>query len=65
MGDAYYYGVSFLADAGYFNAKDRFWTNQDFPGGAALRAKIEAKIKAVGLRDSGMKDAWDVLEGVK
>ena len=64
MGDAYYYGVSFLADAGYFNPKDRFWTKQDFPGGAALRAKIEAKIKAVGLSDSGMKDAWDVLQGV-
>jgi hypothetical protein len=65
MGDAYYYGVSFLADAGYFNQKDRFWTNQNFSGGAALRAKIEAKIKAIGLSDSGMKDAWDVLEGVK
>ena len=65
MGDAYYYGVSFLADAGYFTSKDRFWTKQDFPGGAALRAKIEAKIKAVGLNDSGMKDAYDVLEGVK
>jgi hypothetical protein len=65
MGDAYYYGVSFLADAGYFDAKNRFWTKQDFPGGPALRAKIEAKIKAVGLSNSGMSDAWDVLEGVK
>ncbi len=65
MGDAYYYGVSFLADAGYFSTKDCFWTKQDFPGGAALRAKIEAKIKSVGLSDSGMKDAWDVLQGAK
>lgn len=64
MGDAYYYGVSFLADAGYFNPKDRFWTNRNFPGGDVLRAKIEAKIKAVGLNNSGMKDAWDVLQGV-
>jgi len=65
MGDAYYYGVSFLSDAGYFSAKDRFWTKQDFPGGAALQAKIEAKLKSIGLNNSGMKDAYDVLEGVK
>jgi hypothetical protein len=65
LGDAYFYGVSFLADAGYFNAKNRFWTNLGFPGGAALRAKIEAKIKAVGLDNSGMKDAYDVLEDAK
>ena len=63
MGDAYYYGVSFLADAGYFNPKDRFWTNRNFPGGPALRAKIEAKLKAVGLNNSGMNDAWDVFGG--
>ena len=65
LGDAYYYGVSFLADAGYFDAKERFWTNVDFPGGAALRKKIEAKIKAIGLNNSGMKDAYDVLEDAK
>jgi hypothetical protein len=26
LGDAYFYGVSFLVDAGYFNPEKRFWT---------------------------------------
>jgi len=61
LGDAYYYGVSFLTDAGYFDAKKRFWTNQDFPAAKAVHDRIEAKLKSIGLKDSGLKDAYDAL----
>jgi len=63
LGDAYYYGVSFLTDAGYFSAKDRFWTNQDFPAAKGVHDRIEAKLKSIGLKDSGIKDAYMTLTG--
>jgi hypothetical protein len=65
LGDAYYYGVSFLVDAGYFRREDRFWTNQDFPGAKAAHDRIEGKLKSIGLKDSGLKDAYDALNGAK
>ena len=61
LGDAYYYGVSFLVDAGYFRREGRFWTNQNFPGANAVHDRIEAKLKSIGLNDSGMRDAYDAL----
>ncbi len=65
LGDAYYYGVSFLVDAGYFSPENRFWTSQDFPGAKSVRDHIEAKLRSTGLNDSGMKDAYDALNGKK
>jgi hypothetical protein len=62
VGDAYYYGVSFLRDAGYFRPQDRFWTSQNFPESAAVHDRIEAKLKSIGLNDPGLKDAWDMLQ---
>jgi hypothetical protein len=31
LGDAYRYGVRFLQETGYFNRRQRFCTDQDFP----------------------------------
>jgi len=62
LGDAYSYGVSFLQEAGYFRRQDRFWTSQDFPGSEAVRDRIEAKLKSIGLNDPGLKDAYEDLE---
>jgi len=30
MGDAFFYGVAFLKETGYFQNKKCFWTNQSF-----------------------------------
>ena len=65
VGDAYDYGVYFLRDVGYFRSGDRFWTDQDFPDSAAVRDRIEAKLKSIGTNDSGLKDAYDTLQSAK
>jgi hypothetical protein len=62
VGDAYYYGVSFLRDAGYFRPGDRFWTDQNFPDAAAVHDRIETKLKSIGLNDGKLKDAMEMLQ---
>jgi hypothetical protein len=64
VGDAYSYGVSFLRETGYFSRQERFWTNGDFPAAAGVRARIEGRIKSIGLNDPGVRDAWETLESV-
>jgi hypothetical protein len=61
LGDAFYYGVSFLHDVGYFRREDRFWTDQEFPGAQAVSDRIENKLNSIGLRDPGLKDAYQAL----
>lgn len=52
--DADRYGVDFLRETGYFRREDRFWTNKDFPDADAVRARIEAKLKSIGIDDPGL-----------
>jgi hypothetical protein len=61
-GDAYRYGVWFLQETGYFQHKDRFWTDQDFAESNAVRDHIEAKLKATGLKDGGLREAYESLQ---
>ena len=63
MEDAYRYGVAFLSETGYFESKNRFWTNQDFPDAKAVRNRIEAKLLSIGLKSSGLRDAYETLNG--
>jgi hypothetical protein len=65
LGDTYSYGVSFLRETGYFQREDRFWTDQDFPDAKVVRDRIEARLKAIGLNDPGLKDAYEALRGVE
>lgn len=44
--EAYYYAISFLDEVGYFTRAQRFWTDQDFPEGPALAAKLKARVTA-------------------
>lgn len=64
QGDAYRYGIWFLEEAGYFQRKDRFWTDQDFPDSKAVQERIEAKLKSIGLNDPALKEAYDSLRPV-
>jgi len=64
-GDAYRYGVWFLQEAGYFQPKDRFWTDQAFPDAQAVHDRIEAKLKATGLKSSGLSEAYQSLQAGK
>jgi hypothetical protein len=64
QGDAYRYGIWFLQEAGYFQRRDRFWTDQDFPGSKAVQERIEAKLKSIGLNDPALKEAYDTLRAM-
>ena len=62
LGDAYEYGVDFLQEVGYFNRQNRFWTSEDFPEAKAVRDRIEASLRQLGLHDPGLKDAYETLQ---
>jgi hypothetical protein len=62
LGDAFEYGVDFLTDTGYFRRKNRFWTDRDFPEAAAVRDRIEARLKQIGLNSPGIRNAYDILQ---
>lgn len=61
LGDAYYYGVSFLTDAGYFDKAKRFWTDKDFRDAAPTRARIQSRIESIGLADPKLNEAHGLL----
>ncbi len=63
MEDAYRYGVAFLSETGYFESKNRFWTSQNFPEAKSVHDKIEARLMSIGLKSSGLRDAYETLKG--
>lgn len=63
MGDAYSYGVAFLDETGYFQKNKRFWTDNNFPEAKSVHERIKTKILSIGLNDSGLKDAYETLNG--
>ncbi len=58
LGDAQMYGAFLLRDAGYFDAEKRFWTDKNFPEAEAVRGRIEARLKAMGLNDPNIQSAY-------
>ena len=63
-GDAYRYGIWFLQETGYFERKDRFWTDRDFPQADQVRRNIEARLQAIGLGDPALREAYDTLHAM-
>lgn len=63
-GDAYRYGIWFLQEAGFFQRKNRFWTDKEFPQSAQIRKTIEVKLKATGLTDPAFHEAYDTLHAM-
>jgi hypothetical protein len=61
LGDAYFYGVSFLTDTGYFDKAKRFWTDRDFVDAEATRGRIQSRIESIGLADPNLKEAYKLL----
>jgi hypothetical protein len=53
-----------LQEAGYFQRKDRFWTVQDFPDADQVRRRIEARLKATGLNDPALQEAFETLHAM-
>lgn len=63
MEDAYRYGVAFLSETGYFDVKNRFWTDRNFPESKSVHDSIAAKLISIGLKSSGLRDAFETLNG--
>lgn len=63
-GDAFRYGIWFLEESGYFQRKDRFWTDQDFPDANQVRQRIEARLQTIGLSDPAIREAYDTLHAM-
>ena len=61
VGAAYYYGVSFLDEIGYFDPSKCFWTDETFPEGSALCCKIQKNIKSHDLDDDEADAAMEKL----
>jgi hypothetical protein len=64
-GDAFRYGIWFLQESGYFQRKDRFWTDQDFPDADQVRRRIEARLQTIGLNDPALQEAYDTVRAME
>jgi len=62
---ATYFGVEFLARAGFFDKSKRFWTDQDFPEAEAIRQRIIAYIKSQTAGAGGGSWYRDALNSLK
>lgn len=63
VGEAYYFGVSFLDTIGYFDPDQVFWANRwEFPGAERLRATLLANIRGLEVLDPMAKGALRKLE---
>ena len=64
-GDAFSYGVWLLRDSGFFRRKERFWTDQDFAQAKEAHDRIEVPLRQIGLKDPGLRDAYETLRAFK
>jgi len=46
--DSYYFGVSFLDEAGFFDPKKRFWSDDELPPSSVIRQKLIQRIHDAG-----------------
>lgn len=56
LGGAYYSGVSFLNEVGYFSKDHRYWTEEEFPEAPEVRNRIQEKLKSLKL--TSPEDQW-------
>lgn len=61
LSDAFYFGVSFLDEVGYFNEKKRFWTSRKFAHAKKDYSRILKKIRSLPIKDSMIKSALEKL----
>ncbi|HEX5243039.1 MAG TPA: hypothetical protein VFW23_07205 [Tepidisphaeraceae bacterium] len=52
LSSAFYFGVGFLHEIGYFTKTNRFWTDRAFPEAQATRKRIANRITQLKLDDS-------------
>src|SRR5207237_3380287 len=52
VGSSFLFPVSLLNELGYFRPSLRFWTRESFPGAMDVAARVEERIKGMGLTDT-------------
>ena len=60
LSSAFYFGVSFLHEIGYFSKANRFWTDRQFPEAEPVRKRILDRMQALKLDDS--EATWAVWQ---
>ncbi|HEY2589167.1 MAG TPA: hypothetical protein VGI81_25715 [Tepidisphaeraceae bacterium] len=63
LSSAFYFGVGFLHEIGYFTADSRFWTDRSFPDAQQVRQRISDRMQAIKLDDSEATWAIWTLRG--
>jgi hypothetical protein len=58
FGDAMNFGVLFLRDTGFFNKRDRFWTDENFPQAKDVYQRIKARLESAGSQTPELKRAY-------
>ena len=61
LSSAFYFGVGFLREIGYFSKGNRFWTDRSFPEAREVRQRIRTRIQKLGLDDSEAQWALGIL----
>lgn len=61
--EAQRFGTKFLFDVGYFNLKNRFWTQQNFPEALTLAKKIKTNLELHNLKEPAIKEAHEIVQG--
>lgn len=61
--DAFYFGVSFLDEVGFFNSEKKFWTVRQFPKAGTIKEKIRKKIVELKSDDYMLRNALEKLNG--
>ena len=62
LDDAAYFGTSLLVELGYLDVRNRFWTDDPFPGAEAVRDRIRTWIRSQRHPGEGMRSALEKLE---
>jgi hypothetical protein len=65
LSSAFYFGVSFLREIGYFSKSNRFWTDRQFPESEQVRKRMLDRMEALRLDDSEASWAMWQLRLVK
>jgi hypothetical protein len=59
----FYFGVSFLDRAGFWDREKRFWTSADFPEAPKVCRLIRSRLLRLGLHDPQARRALGLLKG--
>jgi hypothetical protein len=61
LAGAQLFGVSFLSEIGYFQKRERFWTDREFPEATGLRQRLQKRLRSFDESDAELELALLLL----